>query len=155
MTDQSAYWQAQMIYWGPKVLIALLILIATWVIARAVKWVLQRAIDREPRRVDLRVERSEVRLARTDYGRNRGRNPLPDYAAADKEQNLTTARGDAGFEFVDDDLRTAAIEPLLDGVDVVFHQAAQAGVRLSWSDGLTRDLTKAPTLSPPKLARWT
>src|SRR5205823_10096191 len=59
----------------------------------------------------------------------------PDYAAADKEQNLTTARGDAGFEFVDDDLRTAAIEPLLDGVDVVFHQAAQAGVRLSWSDG--------------------
>src|SRR4029079_19544246 len=25
--------------------------------------------------------------------------------------------------------------PLLDGVDVVFHQAAQAGVRLSWSGG--------------------
>ncbi len=29
----------------------------------------------------------------------------------------------------------STIEPLLDGVDVVFHQAAQAGVRLSWSDG--------------------
>jgi nucleoside-diphosphate-sugar epimerase len=28
-----------------------------------------------------------------------------------------------------------AIEPLLDRVDAVFHQAAQAGVRLSWSDG--------------------
>ncbi len=50
---------------------------------------LTRAIDREPRRVDLRVERSDLRLARTDYGRNRGRNPLPDYAAA--EEDLTQA----------------------------------------------------------------
>ncbi|MES2136961.1 MAG: mechanosensitive ion channel [Pseudomonadota bacterium] len=46
--DQSAYWQAQAIYWGPKILIAILILIATWVVARAVKWVLQKAIDRTP-----------------------------------------------------------------------------------------------------------
>jgi hypothetical protein len=46
--DQGAYWQAQTMYWGPKVLIALLILVATWVVARAVKWVLQRAIDRTP-----------------------------------------------------------------------------------------------------------
>jgi UDP-glucuronate 4-epimerase len=59
----------------------------------------------------------------------------PYYASAEKEQNLTTARSHAKFEFVDADLRTAAIEPLLDGVDVVFHQAAQAGVRLSWADG--------------------
>ena len=29
----------------------------------------------------------------------------------------------------------ATSSALLDGVDVVFHQAAQAGVRLSWSDG--------------------
>src|SRR3990170_3732323 len=46
--DQSAYWQSQMIHWGPKVLIAILILIATWIVARAVKWVLQKAIDRSP-----------------------------------------------------------------------------------------------------------
>jgi hypothetical protein len=46
--DQSAYWQAQLVYWGPKALIAILILIATWLVARAVKWVLQRAIDRSP-----------------------------------------------------------------------------------------------------------
>jgi hypothetical protein len=46
--DQGAYWQAQTMYWGPKVLIALLILVATWVVARAVKWILQRAIDRTP-----------------------------------------------------------------------------------------------------------
>src|SRR6478672_7766043 len=46
--DQGAYWQAQTMYWGPKILIAILILIATWIVARAVKWVLQRAIDRTP-----------------------------------------------------------------------------------------------------------
>jgi hypothetical protein len=46
--DSGAYWQAQTMYWGPKVLIAVLILIATWIVARAVKWVLQKAIDRSP-----------------------------------------------------------------------------------------------------------
>ena len=46
--DQGAYWQAQTMYWGPKVLIALLILVVTWIVARAAKWVLQRAIDRTP-----------------------------------------------------------------------------------------------------------
>ena len=48
MYDTSAYWQAQLINWGPKILIAILILVATWVVARAVKWILQRAIDRIP-----------------------------------------------------------------------------------------------------------
>ncbi|MBV9527823.1 mechanosensitive ion channel [Sphingomonas sp.] len=46
--DQGAYWQSQFMFWGPKVLIALLILVATYIVARAVKWVLQRAIDRTP-----------------------------------------------------------------------------------------------------------
>jgi hypothetical protein len=46
--DQGAYWQAQTMYWGPKILIAILILVATWIVARAVKWVLQKAIDRTP-----------------------------------------------------------------------------------------------------------
>ncbi|MEA3080453.1 MAG: hypothetical protein QOD54_121, partial [Sphingomonadales bacterium] len=48
MYDTSAYWQAQLMNWGPKILIAILILVATWVVARAVKWILQRAIDRIP-----------------------------------------------------------------------------------------------------------
>ena len=48
MGRANTYWQAQLIYWGPKVLIALLILVATWVVARAVKWALQKAIDRIP-----------------------------------------------------------------------------------------------------------
>ncbi len=46
--DQSAYWQAQMMFWGPKVLIALLIIVATWIVARAAKWALQKAIDKTP-----------------------------------------------------------------------------------------------------------
>src|SRR5438552_8335204 len=46
--DSSAYWQAQLMNWGPKVLIAILILVATWAVARAVKWVLQKTIDRTP-----------------------------------------------------------------------------------------------------------
>jgi hypothetical protein len=46
--DQSAYWQGQLMFWGPKVLIALLIILATWIVARAVKWAIQKAIDRTP-----------------------------------------------------------------------------------------------------------
>jgi hypothetical protein len=46
--DSGAYWQAQLMNWGPRVLIAILILIATWIVARVVKWVLQKAIDRSP-----------------------------------------------------------------------------------------------------------
>jgi len=46
--DSGAYWQAQMMYWGPKILIAILILIATWIVARAVGWVLRKAIDKSP-----------------------------------------------------------------------------------------------------------
>src|SRR5690348_15312940 len=48
MYDQSAYWQAQFMNWGPKILIAVLILVATWIVARAVKWAIQKAIDRTP-----------------------------------------------------------------------------------------------------------
>ncbi len=46
--DRSAYWQAQLMLWGPKILVALLIIIATWIVARAVKWAIQKAIDRTP-----------------------------------------------------------------------------------------------------------
>jgi len=46
--DQSAYWQAQLVYWVPKILIAILILVATWLVARVAKWVIQKLIDRSP-----------------------------------------------------------------------------------------------------------
>ena len=48
MYDTSAYWQAQAMNWGPKILIAILILVATWIVARAVKWAISQAIDRTP-----------------------------------------------------------------------------------------------------------
>src|SRR3569623_1236874 len=48
MYDTRAYLQAQQMTWGPKILIAILILVATWIVARAVKWVIQKAIDRTP-----------------------------------------------------------------------------------------------------------
>jgi UDP-glucuronate 4-epimerase len=58
----------------------------------------------------------------------------PYYDVAQKRANATALAGPA-VELIDADLRVAAIEPLLDGVDVVFHQSAQPGVRLSWSSG--------------------
>lgn len=59
----------------------------------------------------------------------------PYYERAAKEANLRLARGSGRFELVEADLRSADLALLLDGIDVVFHQAAQPGVRLSWSDG--------------------
>lgn len=46
--DSGAYWESQALFWGPKILIALAILLATWLVARAAKWILQKAIDRSP-----------------------------------------------------------------------------------------------------------
>ena len=65
----------------------------------------------------------------------------PYYDRAVKEANVAELRTGAGherFRFHEVDLRTVSpddLAGLLDGVDVVYHQAAQPGVRLSWSDG--------------------
>ncbi|MDZ4825643.1 MAG: GDP-mannose 4,6-dehydratase [Actinomycetota bacterium] len=59
----------------------------------------------------------------------------PYYDRGIKEANLAGVRRGPHFAFVHADLRAAELEPLLDGIDVVFHQAAQPGVRLSWADG--------------------
>jgi len=59
----------------------------------------------------------------------------PYYDRAAKEDNLAVARKHDRFELVEADLRTLDLEAVLSGVDAVFHQAGQAGVRLSWSDG--------------------
>jgi UDP-glucuronate 4-epimerase len=56
----------------------------------------------------------------------------PYYDVEQKRANAA-AIADPAVELLDVDLRVAAIEPLLDGIDVVFHQSAQPGVRLSWS----------------------
>jgi UDP-glucuronate 4-epimerase len=59
----------------------------------------------------------------------------PYYDRSAKEANVDAARKHAGFELVEADLRSCDVAALLSGVDAIFHQAAQAGVRLSWSDG--------------------
>ena len=54
------------------------------------------------------------------------------YARSRKELNLAGLRKEARFSFVEADIVHADLAKLLDGIDVVFHQAAQAGVRASW-----------------------
>lgn len=56
------------------------------------------------------------------------------YPRSLKERNLTNARRDPRFRFVEASVVDVRLAPLLEGVDVVFHQAAQAGVRASWGD---------------------
>src|SRR4051812_6983164 len=59
----------------------------------------------------------------------------PYYDPDAKRQNLEPAQDHGAFTLVEADLRDADLMPVLDGVDTIFHQAAQPGVRLSWSDG--------------------
>ena len=54
------------------------------------------------------------------------------YARTLKEANVAGVLGHPMFQFVEDDLGTMDLCGLLDGINVVFHQAAQAGVRASW-----------------------
>ncbi len=51
-----------------------------------------------------------------------------------KELNLSGIGNEQAFEFVEGSLLDVDLSSLLDGVDVVFHQAAQAGVRASWGE---------------------
>jgi UDP-glucose 4-epimerase len=54
------------------------------------------------------------------------------YDPALKRRNLVPLLAHPGFRLAEVDLRGAPLEPLLEGVEAVFHQAAQAGVRSSW-----------------------
>jgi UDP-glucuronate 4-epimerase len=56
------------------------------------------------------------------------------YSRRTKESNLEEARSDPGLSLVEADLCEAAIAPLLEGVDGIFHLAAQPGVRGSWGE---------------------
>jgi hypothetical protein len=44
----AAYWRDQLIQWGPRVIFAILILIATHFVAKAVQWGVAKLIDRMP-----------------------------------------------------------------------------------------------------------
>ncbi len=61
----------------------------------------------------------------------------PYYSTGAKKAAVAGALEHPNFTLVEADLRDAELSELLDGVDTVFHQAAQPGVRLSWSDGFS------------------
>jgi UDP-glucuronate 4-epimerase len=54
------------------------------------------------------------------------------YHRAVKEANLRNLRDSADFELHEVDLAETDLEPLIEGVDGIFHLAAQPGVRGSW-----------------------
>ncbi len=60
------------------------------------------------------------------------------YPRSIKETNLQRLRESPDFSFVEADLVEADLPALLEGVDYVFHVAAQAGVRASWGSSFER-----------------
>lgn len=56
------------------------------------------------------------------------------YDRATKERNLSVVRSHPRFSFIEGNILELDWSLLLDGVDYLFHQAAQAGVRSSWGN---------------------
>jgi nucleoside-diphosphate-sugar epimerase len=56
------------------------------------------------------------------------------YPRPTKEANLAGLLAAPGFRFEELDLRTANLDPWLDGADAVVHEAAMAGLMRSWTD---------------------
>ena len=50
-----------------------------------------------------------------------------------KEANLSPLRDYERFQFIEQNVLDADLATALEGVQVVYHQAAQAGVRSSWA----------------------
>jgi UDP-glucose 4-epimerase len=63
------------------------------------------------------------------------------YPRSIKERNIEGLRGDSMFEFHERDLAYDPLDDLVEQVDVVYHLAAQAGVRGSFGDGFETYLT--------------
>ena len=59
---------------------------------------------------------------------------IPYYPRALKEENLDWLNQQPGFAFHEIDFRSDELTPALEGADVVFHLAAQAGLLRSWSE---------------------
>ena len=59
------------------------------------------------------------------------------YGRADKESNLRILKESPGFEFREMDLCKGSLEGISEGIDGVFHLAAQAGVRDSWGEAFS------------------
>jgi UDP-glucuronate 4-epimerase len=67
-----------------------------------------------------------------------------------KERNLLKAKTNKNFSFVEGDLNDLDLKTLIKGVDVIFHQAAQAGVRASWGEQF-QDYTAFNVLATQKI----
>ena len=79
------------------------------------------------------------------------------YDRADKRRNLRRLMDDPRFMMLDLDLSQDPLEGLLEGVDVVYHLAAQAGVRGSFGKGFhdyTRNNVTATQRLLDEAARW-
>jgi nucleoside-diphosphate-sugar epimerase len=59
---------------------------------------------------------------------------IPYYDRSVKEANLVVARAHDAFTFHELDLRDAALAPVVEGCDVIFHEAAMPGLMRSWDD---------------------
>ncbi len=59
------------------------------------------------------------------------------YPRSMKERNIENARSYRLFTFIEGNLLELSLAPLLEGVDCIFHQAAQAGVRASWGSSFS------------------
>lgn len=59
---------------------------------------------------------------------------IPYYPRPLKEANLSWHNQQSAFELRELDFRTDELEPALEGADVIFHLAAQAGLLRSWSE---------------------
>jgi UDP-glucose 4-epimerase len=56
------------------------------------------------------------------------------YPRSIKESNIADLKREENFEFIEASLLEVNPEKLLEGIDGVFHQSAQAGVRASWGE---------------------
>ena len=54
-----------------------------------------------------------------------------------KEKNLSPIKDESRFSFIEEDINSLDLEQHLEGIDCVFHMAAQAGVRASWGQSFS------------------
>jgi UDP-glucuronate 4-epimerase len=67
----------------------------------------------------------------------RGIDRMSDYYDVRLKRENLASLGEDRIDFREQDIRTADLDELLAGVDVVFHQAGQPGVRASWGESFT------------------
>lgn len=54
-----------------------------------------------------------------------------------KENNLSSIKNESEFLFIEEDINSLNLKRFLEGIDCVFHMAAQAGVRASWGSSFS------------------